>query len=177
MLAGWLATASAVASGWAAGASGCASATTPVAGPDPAVVAPPAGAPSTTATKAAAPVALDPELTSYEYPFPVQLFSLTSQRQALRMAYEAYQFSFQALVANTRALLESLGVARVSVVGHSMGGMLAARWALDLPAQTERRALVNPIGLEDWKTVVPYRSIDPRSELVSTGAASDPSTS
>ncbi|HEY6077659.1 MAG TPA: alpha/beta hydrolase [Polyangiaceae bacterium] len=64
---------------------------------------------------------------------------------------EAYQFSFQALAENTRALLAALGVERVSVVGHSMGGMLATRFALLYPAQVERLALVAPIGLEDWR--------------------------
>lgn len=72
-----------------------------------------------------------------------------------------YQFSFQQLAANTRALLDSVGVDKVSVMGHSMGGMLATRFALMYPAQTEQLVLVNPIGLEDWKALgVPYRSVD-----------------
>jgi pimeloyl-ACP methyl ester carboxylesterase len=71
-----------------------------------------------------------------------------------------YQFSFQQLATNTRALLDSLGVERVAVVGHSMGGMLAARFALMFPDRVERLALIDPIGLEDWKRVVPYRTID-----------------
>jgi pimeloyl-ACP methyl ester carboxylesterase len=64
---------------------------------------------------------------------------------------QAYQFSFQALAENTRALLRSLGVERTHVVGHSMGGMLAARYALTFPDSVERLVLVAPIGLEDWK--------------------------
>ena len=72
----------------------------------------------------------------------------------------AYQYSFQQLAANTSAVLDAAGVTRVSVVGHSMGGMLATRFALMYPERVERLVLVNPIGLEDWKTVVPYRSID-----------------
>ncbi|MDF3067412.1 MAG: alpha/beta hydrolase [Polyangiaceae bacterium] len=64
---------------------------------------------------------------------------------------QGYQFSFQALAENTRALLRSLGVEKTSVVGHSMGGMLAARYALLYPANVHRLALVAPIGLEDWK--------------------------
>jgi pimeloyl-ACP methyl ester carboxylesterase len=71
-----------------------------------------------------------------------------------------YQYSFQQLASNTSAVLDAAGVARVSVVGHSMGGMLATRFALMYPDRVEKLALVNPIGLEDWKTVVPYRSID-----------------
>ena len=73
----------------------------------------------------------------------------------------SYQFSLHQLAANTQALLTHLGVERASVVGHSMGGMLAARYALMYGATTDALVLVNPIGLEDWKQEgVPYRSID-----------------
>jgi pimeloyl-ACP methyl ester carboxylesterase len=71
-----------------------------------------------------------------------------------------YQFSFQQLAANTRALLDHLGIEKVSVVGHSMGGMLAVRFALMFPNRVDKLALIDPIGLEDWKRVVPYRSVD-----------------
>lgn len=80
----------------------------------------------------------------------------------------AYQFSFAQLAANTHALLDHLGIARAVVVGHSMGGMLAIRYALMYPQATEHLALVNPIGLEDWKALgVPWQSVDAwyRSEL------------
>ena len=72
----------------------------------------------------------------------------------------AYQFSFAGLAANTRALLASLGIERSAVVGHSMGGMLAVRYALAYPEHTERLVLVNPIGLEDYAALSPYRSLD-----------------
>jgi len=72
-----------------------------------------------------------------------------------------YQFSFQQLAHNTNALLRSLGVERAIVVGHSAGGMLAARYALMFPGETAALALVNPIGLEDWKALgVPAPTID-----------------
>ena len=74
---------------------------------------------------------------------------------------EAYQFSFHQLAANTRALLDQAGAAKVTVMGHSMGGMLATRFALLYPDQTEQLVLANPIGLEDWKVKgVPYQSVD-----------------
>jgi pimeloyl-ACP methyl ester carboxylesterase len=74
---------------------------------------------------------------------------------------KAYQFSFGQLAANTRALLQKLGIDRASVVGHSMGGMLAARYALHYPQAVAQLVLVNPIGLEDWKAEgVPWRSVD-----------------
>ena len=72
-----------------------------------------------------------------------------------------YQYSFQQLAHNTHALLEQLGVRQAVVLGHSTGGMLATRYALMYPEQVERLAMVNPIGLEDWKALgVPYRTVD-----------------
>jgi pimeloyl-ACP methyl ester carboxylesterase len=72
-----------------------------------------------------------------------------------------YQYSFQQLAANTRALLASLGVTREVVIGHSTGGMLAIRWALMYPGDIEQLVLVDPIGLEDWKAKgEPWISVD-----------------
>jgi pimeloyl-ACP methyl ester carboxylesterase len=73
---------------------------------------------------------------------------------------EHYQFSFQALAMNTHNLLESLHIDKVIVLGHSMGGMLATRFALMYPEQTTALVLENPIGLEDWKLYIPYHSVD-----------------
>jgi pimeloyl-ACP methyl ester carboxylesterase len=72
-----------------------------------------------------------------------------------------YQYTFQQLADNTRALLESIGIERATFVAHSTGGMLAVRYALMFPTQTEQLALVNPIGLEDWKALgVPSLGVD-----------------
>lgn len=72
-----------------------------------------------------------------------------------------YQFSFNQLAANTGALLTARGVDSAIVVGHSMGGMLAARFALAYPERVSRLVLVNPLGLEDWQAKgVPYATID-----------------
>ncbi|WP_373961893.1 alpha/beta fold hydrolase [Massilia sp. Leaf139] len=73
-----------------------------------------------------------------------------------------YQYSFQQLAENTRALLESIGVkGPVTMMGHSTGGMLAVRYGLMFPQQTEQLVLVNPIGLEDWKALgVPSLGVD-----------------
>ncbi len=159
--------------------------------------------------------AIDPEATSFPYPFPVRFFPVTVQRQNVRIAFmdvspaarpngrtvvllhgknfsgayweptirllaaegfrvvvpdqigfgkstkpATFQFSFQVLADTTRAFIDSLHIDRFALVGHSMGGMLATRFALMFPERVEKLVLVNPIGLEDWKTVVPYRSID-----------------
>ncbi|MDU4268265.1 MAG: alpha/beta fold hydrolase, partial [Enterobacter hormaechei] len=74
---------------------------------------------------------------------------------------EHYQYTFQQLADNTHALLKTLGVDRVTVIGHSTGGMLATRYALMWPQQVEQLVMVNPIGLEDWKARgVPHITVD-----------------
>ncbi|MEA2885256.1 MAG: hypothetical protein QOH32_4512, partial [Bradyrhizobium sp.] len=72
-----------------------------------------------------------------------------------------YQYSFQQLAGNTHALLAALGVEHATIIGHSTGGMLAARYALMYPQQVEQVVLVNPIGLEDWQAAgVPFIDLD-----------------
>lgn len=82
---------------------------------------------------------------------------------------KSFQYSFQALASNTDALMESLGISKYRVFGHSMGGMVATRLSLMHPEKVTRLYLVNPIGLEDWKTMTSYRTIDEnyKSELAS----------
>ena len=73
----------------------------------------------------------------------------------------SYQYSFQQLADNTHQLLQHLGVKKAVIMGHSTGGMLATRYALMFPAETEKLVMVNPIGLEDWKAKgAPWRSVD-----------------
>lgn len=69
-------------------------------------------------------------------------------------------YSFHLLAANTKKLLDSLGVKEVAVVGHSMGGMLATRFTLMYPETATRLVLENPIGLEDYRAMVPYVSLE-----------------
>lgn len=71
-----------------------------------------------------------------------------------------YQYSFQTLAQNTKNLLNSLGVEKFYLLGHSMGGMVASRFTLMYPECVTKLFLVNPIGLEDWKTMTSYRNID-----------------
>jgi len=70
------------------------------------------------------------------------------------------QYSFQLLAQNTKAILDTLHITKTAVLGHSMGGMVAVRFALMFPELTEKLILENPIGLEDWKVKVPYQSVD-----------------
>jgi len=69
-------------------------------------------------------------------------------------------YNFHQLAQNTQELLRHLGVQQVAVVGHSMGGMLATRFALMYPGMTTKLVLENPIGLEDYRLFVPYKNLE-----------------
>ncbi len=79
-------------------------------------------------------------------------------------------YSFHRMAANTRKLLDTLGIEKVAVVGHSMGGMLATRFALMYPVSVTHLVLEDPIGLEDYRAFVPYATVEElyRSELNAT---------
>lgn len=83
------------------------------------------------------------------------------------------QYSFQLLAKNTKSLLDTLNVQKLAILGHSMGGMLATRFALMYPETVNKLILENPIGLEDWKLYVPYQTIEDwyASELNQTYAS------
>lgn len=67
-------------------------------------------------------------------------------------------YSFHALAHNTAVLLDSLGIKNIILIGHSMGGMLASRFAMLYPARIDKLILEDPIGLEDYKRFVPLRT-------------------
>ncbi|MDX9730298.1 MAG: alpha/beta hydrolase [Bdellovibrionales bacterium] len=71
-----------------------------------------------------------------------------------------FQYSFQQLATMTQALLKNVGVESYTLVGHSMGGMLATRMALMYPESVQKLILINPIGLEDWKTMTGYMDLE-----------------
>lgn len=79
-------------------------------------------------------------------------------------------YSFHQMALWNKALLDTLGIKRANILGHSMGGMLATRFALMYPEQTEKLLLENPIGLEDYRRFIPYVSTEEqyRTELRAT---------
>jgi pimeloyl-ACP methyl ester carboxylesterase len=74
--------------------------------------------------------------------------------------YPHIHYSFHQLAMNTAILLDSLHIDRVALIGHSMGGMLATRFSLMFPARVTKLILEDPIGLEDYRTIVPYTTFD-----------------
>ena len=69
-------------------------------------------------------------------------------------------YNFHDMALNTRTLLQFLGIAKAAIVGHSMGGMLAARFAASYPEMTERAVLYDPIGLTDQRWDQPWHSAE-----------------
>jgi len=60
-------------------------------------------------------------------------------------------YSLNDMARNSNAILQSLKIDKAMVIGHSMGGMLAARFASLYPAVAERVLIYNPIGLVDTR--------------------------
>jgi pimeloyl-ACP methyl ester carboxylesterase len=69
-------------------------------------------------------------------------------------------YTFNDMALNTRRLLQSLGVDRAAIVGHSMGGMLTSRFAMAYPAVTTHAVMVNQIGLADTRPGRAPRTLD-----------------
>jgi pimeloyl-ACP methyl ester carboxylesterase len=79
-------------------------------------------------------------------------------------------YSFHQMAAWNKKLLDTLGIPKAVILGHSMGGMLATRFALMYPQATEKLLLENPIGLEDYRQFIPYVTTDAqyKTELKAT---------
>lgn len=71
------------------------------------------------------------------------------------------QFSLELLASLTKRLMDSRGIVHAAVVGHSMGGMLAMRFAIMFPKTVDRLVLVSPLGLIDRSEQgLPYADVD-----------------
>lgn len=82
-------------------------------------------------------------------------------------------YSFHEMAKHNKALMDSLNIDKAFILGHSMGGMLATRFALMYPEKTEKLLLENPIGLEDYREFVPYKNAEENytAELKKTAAS------
>ena len=70
-------------------------------------------------------------------------------------------YNFHDMALNSKKVLDRLGITKVTVIGHSMGGMLTARFSSSYPDLVERAVIYNPIGLQDPRSSErPWRSSD-----------------
>jgi len=60
-------------------------------------------------------------------------------------------YTLSDMARNSRAILTSLKIDKAMIIGHSMGGMVAARFASLFPTVAERVLIYNPIGLSDTR--------------------------
>ncbi len=73
---------------------------------------------------------------------------------------ENIHYSPYLLAKNTKELLDHLSVNNAIIVGHSLGGMLAMRFTLMYPNKVSKLVLEDPLGLEDYRLKIPYKSVD-----------------
>ena len=69
-------------------------------------------------------------------------------------------YTLSDMASNTRKLLQTLGIEKAMIVGHSMGGMVATRFGLLYPDVTEKLVLYNQIGVADARIERPPASVD-----------------
>lgn len=79
-------------------------------------------------------------------------------------------YSFSVHAANTKRLLDHLGIASTHMVSHSMGGMVASRFAASYPEAVRNLAMINQIGLSDARASRPWRDT---SEVYQAALARD----
>jgi pimeloyl-ACP methyl ester carboxylesterase len=77
-----------------------------------------------------------------------------------------FQYSLYGMASMTADLLRARGVTRATLVGHSLGGMIAERLAIAQPQMVDQMILVDPLGLADRLAQgVPYITVDKAAEL------------
>ena len=71
-----------------------------------------------------------------------------------------FQYSMLGLARLTAELLKSRGVGKATLIGHSLGGTLAIRMAIEMPQLVDQLVLVNPLALIDRLAQgVPYADV------------------
>lgn len=69
-------------------------------------------------------------------------------------------YSLSSQARNTWRILQHEKIERVSLIGHSMGGMLATRFTTQFPKSVEKLVIYNPIGLTDGRFERPLPPIE-----------------
>ena len=79
-------------------------------------------------------------------------------------------YSISTHAANTKRLIDHLGIKATDIVTHSMGGMVASRFAASYPDVVGNLAMINQIGLSDTRSSRPWRET---SEVYKSALARD----
>jgi pimeloyl-ACP methyl ester carboxylesterase len=79
------------------------------------------------------------------------------------VALDRHQARLGAYVTALRTLCDTLGIARLALVGQSMGGGIALQFALDHPDRVAALALISPIGYTTPPAVTLARTAFPRT--------------
>lgn len=98
--------------------------------------------------------------TGYRVIVPDQIGFCKSSKPA------GYQYSLYGMASMTADLLRARGVGRATLVGHSMGGLVAERLAMVQPRLVDQMILVDPLGLAARLAQgVPYINVDKAADL------------
>lgn len=69
-------------------------------------------------------------------------------------------YNLHIFATDSKRLLDHLGIEKAAIVGHSMGGMLAARFTMTYPDNVSHMVLVNQIGMTDQRQGRPWGDIE-----------------
>ena len=69
-------------------------------------------------------------------------------------------YNLHVFTSNAKALLDHLEIPEVAIVGHSMGGMVATRFAMSYPDTTTHVVMANQIGMTDQRQSRTWRDIE-----------------
>jgi pimeloyl-ACP methyl ester carboxylesterase len=98
--------------------------------------------------------------TGYRVIVPDQIGFCKSSKPA------GFQYSLYGMASMTADLLRSRGISKATLVGHSMGGLVAERLAIAQPQMVDQLILVDPLGLADRLAQgVPYIGVDKAADL------------
>lgn len=69
-------------------------------------------------------------------------------------------YTLHDMALHIKKLLDQLNISSAAIVGHSMGAMVAARFAFSYPERTSRVVMENQVGLTDARLERPWRDPD-----------------
>lgn len=78
-------------------------------------------------------------------------------------------YNLHVFASNAKALADHLGINEIAIVGHSMGGMVASRFAMTYDDFTTHVAMVNQIGMSDQRHRRAWTDIEQAYQRTLTG--------